>query len=83
MDRRTFLKGSAALATAGSVLGAASISDIRAAAQRPENIRNYHPEMRYRPYGLTGVGIWQLMQLFRAGMNLIGDEFRSQPTEIS
>ncbi len=57
MDRRTFLKGSAALATAGSVLGAASISDIRAAAQRPENIRNYHPDMRYRPYGLTGVGV--------------------------
>ena len=24
-----------------------------------------------------------LMQLFRAGMNLIGDEFRSQPTEVS
>lgn len=57
MDRRTFLKGSAALATAGSVLGAASISDIHAAAQRPENIRNYHPAMRYRPYGLTGVGV--------------------------
>ncbi|WP_301186633.1 aldo/keto reductase, partial [uncultured Desulfovibrio sp.] len=28
-----------------------------AAAQEPSNIRNFHPEMRYRPHGLTGVAV--------------------------
>lgn len=49
-----------------------------------EDVRSWKYKLDLlREYGLTGVGIWQLMQLFRAGMNLIGDEFRSQPTEIS
>ena len=30
-----------------------------------------------REYGLTGVGIWTVMRLFRAGMNLIGENFRT------
>ena len=29
-----------------------------------------------KEYGLTGMGIWTVMQLFRAGMNLIGENFR-------
>lgn len=52
MDRRSFIK-SGLLATAAG-LAAARISPAWAAAQEPANIRNYHPEMRYRPHGLTG-----------------------------
>ncbi|WP_301194187.1 aldo/keto reductase, partial [uncultured Desulfovibrio sp.] len=36
---------------------AARISPAWAAAQEPSNIRNFHPEMRYRPHGLTGVAV--------------------------
>lgn len=49
-----------------------------------EDVRSWKYKLDLlREYGLTGVGIWQLMQLFRAGMNLIGDEFRSQPAEVT
>ena len=58
MDRRTFLKGATTLAAAGGLLGGAgSLSQAWAASQDPKNIRNYHPEMQYRPHGLTGVSV--------------------------
>ena len=31
-----------------------------------------------KEYGLTGVGIWTVMRLFRAGMHLIGENFRRE-----
>ena len=57
MDRRAFLKGGAGLMAAGAMAAAARISPAWAAAQEPSNIRNFHPEMRYRPHGLTGVAV--------------------------
>ena len=57
MDRRTFLKGGAALAVAPAVAAVAGLSPAWAAAQDPARIRNSHPEMRYRPHGLTGVAV--------------------------
>ena len=42
---------------AGAMAAAARISPAWAAAQEPSNIRNFHPEMRYRPHGLTGVAV--------------------------
>ncbi len=57
MDRRAFLKGGAGLMAAGAMAAAARISPAGAAAQEPSNIRNFHPEMRYRPHGLTGVAV--------------------------
>lgn len=57
MDRRIFLKGGVGLMAAGAMAAAARISPAWAAAQDPANIRNFHPEMRYRPHGLTGVAV--------------------------
>ena len=57
MDRRVFLKGGVGLMAAGAMAAAARISPAWAAAQEPSNIRNFHPEMRYRPHGLTGVAV--------------------------
>ncbi|WP_300949443.1 aldo/keto reductase [uncultured Desulfovibrio sp.] len=57
MDRRAFLKGGAGLMAAGAMAAAARVSPAGAAAQGPSNIRNFHPEMRYRPHGLTGVAV--------------------------
>lgn len=57
MDRRTFLKGATALAAGGGMLGSGSPSRALAGPLEPERIRNYHPGMRYRPHGLTGVGV--------------------------
>ncbi len=56
MDRRSFLKNSAVLAAVG-VAGSSLISRAWAEAQKPENIRNYNPNMRYRPHGLTGASV--------------------------
>lgn len=57
MDRRSFLKGGTALAAAGFIGAAGGISQTWAAVKDPANIRNYHPNMRYRPHGLTGVSV--------------------------
>lgn len=57
MDRRSFIKGGAAIAAAGLISAQASISPAWAAAQEPANIRNYNPNMRYRPHGLTGAAV--------------------------
>ena len=57
MDRRSFLKGGAALAASPALAAVAGLSPAWAAAQDPANIRNWHPDMRYRPHGLTGVGV--------------------------
>lgn len=35
-----------------------------------------------RQYGLAGVGIWTVMNLFRAGLALLGENFREQGTEV-
>ncbi len=60
MDRRAFLPGGAGLMAAGAMAAAARISPAWAAAQEPSNIRNFHPELRYRPPGLTGVAVTAL-----------------------
>lgn len=57
MDRRSFIKGGAAIAAAGLISAQASISPVWAASQEPANIRNYNPNMRYRPHGLTGAAV--------------------------
>lgn len=54
MNRRDFLKTGAAFAAAGAIAGATNLSPAWADTQDAAKIRNYHPEMRYRPHGLTG-----------------------------
>ena len=56
MDRRSFLNAGA-LSTMAIAGLAAGISPAWAAAQEPANIRNYNPNMRYRPHGLTGASV--------------------------
>ena len=42
-----------------------------------EDVRSWQGKFDLlRECNLTGLGIWQVMRLFRAGMNLIGEEFR-------
>ncbi len=55
MDRRSFIRGMAGVAAGFAAV--AHISPAWAAAQEPANIRNYHPDMRYRPHGLTGASV--------------------------
>lgn len=57
MDKRTFLKGGAGLMAASALAYAARLSPAWAASQEPANVRNFHPDMRYRPHGLTGVAV--------------------------
>ena len=43
-----------------------------------EDVRSWQGKLDLlREYGLTGVGIWQVMRLFRAGMNLLGEDLRT------
>lgn len=57
MNRRNFLKCGASGAALALLGASAAISPLWAASQNPENIRNYHPGMRYRPHGLTGASV--------------------------
>lgn len=66
MNRRAFLKGAATIAATGSFGSAltgglvettAQLSPAWAKTHNPKDIRNYHPNMRYRPHGLTGVSV--------------------------
>lgn len=57
MNRRSFIKGGVALAATGALCAQTGISQAWAAAQEPANIRNYNPNMRYRPHGLTGAAV--------------------------
>lgn len=44
-----------------------------------EDVRSWQGKLDLlEEYKLTGVGIWQVMRLSRAGMNLIGDELRHE-----
>lgn len=56
MERRTFIKSAAMLAAAGAIHGAPA---LHAAENTPQTtaIRNYHPDMRYRRMGKTGVEV--------------------------
>lgn len=54
MDRRNFLKGAASVA---ALAAAAKMAPVEVGAAEPEKIRNYNPEMRYRPHGLTGATV--------------------------
>ncbi len=56
MDRRSFLKAGT-LSTIAIAGLAAGLSPAWAAAQEPANVRNYNPNMRYRPHGLTGASV--------------------------
>ena len=43
-----------------------------------EDVRSWQKKLDLvREFGLNGVGIWTVMPLFRAGMNLLGDELRN------
>ncbi len=57
MDRRSFIKSIMGAAAAGGLAGSMQISPAWAASQDPANIRNFHPNMRYRPHGLTGASV--------------------------
>lgn len=42
-----------------------------------EDVRSYEAKFRLvQEYGLRGIGVWQIMQLFRAGWELLNDRFR-------
>lgn len=60
MNRRKFLKSAAIVGAAGALMGAdipvPHASQGKPAAD-PATIRNYHPGMRYRPMGGTGVHV--------------------------
>lgn len=44
-----------------------------------EDVRSYEAKFRLvQEYGLRGIGVWQIMQLFRAGWELLDDRFRIQ-----
>lgn len=60
MDRRTFIKSvaaSTALGVAASTLAAPDQAAAFAPVQDKNAIRNYHPQMRYRRMGNTGVDV--------------------------
>ncbi|MBQ7795127.1 MAG: LysM peptidoglycan-binding domain-containing protein [Lachnospiraceae bacterium] len=41
-----------------------------------EDVRSYEAKFRLvEEYGLRGIGVWQIMQLFRAGWELLADRF--------
>ena len=43
-----------------------------------EDVRSWQKKLDLvREFGLNGVGIWTVMPLFRAGLNLLGDELRN------
>lgn len=56
MERRSFVAGGAAVAAA-CALGVARGASAAPRQPNPADIRNYHPDMRYRPHGLTGARV--------------------------
>ena len=44
-----------------------------------EDVRSYHAKFELvKEYGLRGIGVWQIMQLFRAGWELLDSSFTIQ-----
>ncbi len=59
MNRREFFKSASMMTLAGTLMGQESVRKaVDSSETSPdETVRNYHPQMRYRPMGRTGVKV--------------------------
>lgn len=60
MDRRNFIQSAAMLAATGALLGvdaASARAETRISPEKAASIRNFNPNMRYRPMGKSGVDV--------------------------